>query len=54
MNILNFKYNNKNYVCFTPELALSVGVPQSVIDSEIEKAKAAGQWTSEPSSQQSQ
>lgn len=45
MRLISFEYNGAAYVCFTPENALKAGVPQSVVDAAIAKAKELGQWS---------
>ncbi|CDU01425.1 hypothetical protein AB4159_00235 [Vibrio cyclitrophicus] len=45
MALISFEYQGVSFICFTPEDALAEGVPQSVIDSEVNKLKELGQWS---------
>jgi len=44
MDLISFEYQGVSYICFTPEDALYEGIPQTVVDAEIAKAKELGQW----------
>lgn len=45
MDLISFEYQGVSFICFTPEDALSEGIPQSIVDAEIVKTKELGQWS---------